>query len=355
MKFTKLIRYKFELVLFHLGKFSVQYLPRSEVLRLSRFLGHCAYFVSFSRRRYAEANLNLVYGDSLSEKDKRNINIKSFQNFALIMLDIFWFDHKTDERLDKYMQYDKSFDAIFDGTPNIILTAHFGNWEIVSVACGKKGHPLTSVSMPPKNAFAGEALKSLRVKSGSDMVHREGALKSIIKALRKGRSTAFLLDQDTLPEEGGTFVPFFGLPVPVSNVAGALQARTNAKLVVAWCMPDKVGCYTVYANPPMDVDKDNTTKEEITARITLDLEKVIRTYPDYWLWCYRRWRFFRAEDPAERYPYYAESYEEHAAYRKLIREHRAASEGEKTARRAVAEASAARRRKLKEREQKGAL
>jgi lauroyl/myristoyl acyltransferase len=348
MKRKIIIRHRIEKAAFIAGKVAVRCLSRRAVLRLSRLIGFGVYTFSPLRRKFAEANLNLAFGDSLSPKEKRAINIKSFQSFSQVFIDLFWFDGRSDECLNRYLKYDESFNSIFDGNPNIILTAHFGNWELVGVACGRKGYPLTSVALEGQNPILEHALNSLRTKSGSEIVAREGAIRKIIKSLRDGRSTAFLIDHNTLPDEGGVFVPFFGLPVPVSNAAPALQARTDAKLVVTWCLPDDNGGYTVYSKPPLQIEK-SASKQEITAELTKGLEDVIRKHPQYWLWCYRRWRFFRAGDPAEKYPFYAESYEENLEFRNLIKNHRKAISNEEEARRKLSAAATARREKLQHR------
>ncbi len=316
------IREAFVFVLLNMANTMIRFLPRPAVLILAKGLGYLTYLCSRSRRKIATANLNLVYGESLSSKEKRAINIKSFQNFALVFLDLFWFNSHTDIRIEKYLRHEQSADPIFDGNPTIIVTAHFGNWEVVSIACGKKGVPLTSVALESKSATTEKFLDKLRMSSGSEIVSRNGAIRKIIRALRSGRGTAFLLDHNTLPEEGGKFVPFFGLAVPVSDVVGAIYQRTNAKIVIAWCMPDAKGIYTVRALPPVKLGEGGIPKEELTAYITKSLENIIRDHPQYWLWCYRRWRYYRSEDPTAKYPFYAKSYERHAYYLKLVKNHR---------------------------------
>jgi lauroyl/myristoyl acyltransferase len=351
MKRKKVFRHKIELLAFVCSKAVIRYLPRGAVLQLSRLIGFCVYLFSPLRRKFATANLNLAYGNTLSAREKRAINIRSFQSFAQVFIDMFWFDGCSEEKLERYLKYDDSFNSIFDDTPNIILTAHFGNWELVGMACGKKNYPLTSVALEGQNPVLEHVLNSLRTKSGSEIVPREGAIRKIIRAIRDGRSTAFLMDHNTLPEEGGVFVPFFDLAVPVTNAAPALWARTDAKLVVAWCQPNESGGYTVYANPPLDIDR-SSPKEQVTARITSNLEQVIRAHPQYWLWCYRRWRFFREQDPADKYPFYAEPYEEHAEFIRLIKKHRAAIQAEESARQELSAVAHARREKLRQRKQK---
>ena len=317
MKINKQFRRTLEHALVQVGRLSIQYLPRGAVVRLSRALGTCTYAVSARSRNIAAANLDLAFGDTLSRNEKKKINKESFQSFALLMLDLFWFNRNTQERVNKHVDFDESFQPFFDSPPTIMVTAHIGNWEMIGVGSGARNQTLTSIAMPLKNAAVDKELNTLRTSTGSEIVFRKGAIRNIIKALRKGRSTTVLIDQNTLPEAGGIFIPFFGVPVPISKAIGTLRARTDAQIMVVWCVPDKRGHYTIRACPPIPRADDSTATEDVDVRVTHDLENIIRKYPQFWLWSYRRWRFFRKEDDQSQYPFYAESYEEFTEYRKL--------------------------------------
>jgi len=52
------------------------------------------------------------------------------------------------------------------------------------------------------------------------------------------------------------------------------------------------------------------TTEEIAARATQELETIIRENPQFWLWSYKRWCFYRESDDKDRYPFYRKSYED---------------------------------------------
>ena len=349
MKLRKRIRRIPEALLVLFARAVIPCLPRTAILRMARFLGHGAYLFSPKLRKIAAANLDLAFGDSKTPEEKDAINRASFQSFTLVMLDLFWFNRRTHERLKKYLRYDDSFALYFREPPAIVLTAHIGNWEIVGLGSGVMGHPMTSIAMPMKNPFANQELNRLRVKTGSEIAARKGAIRHVITALRKGRGTALLVDQNTLPEEGGVFVPFFGLPVPVSKAAGALWGRTKAKIMVSWCIPDDEGIYHVYSCKPLELDESSTT-EDIALRVTRELEAVISEHPQFWLWSYKRWRFYREEDDGEKYPFYAESYEEYSTYRRLVKEYRAAEAATEKARQAVSDAERTAKRRAQRRE-----
>ena len=332
MKLRKRVRRIPEALLVLFARAVIPCISRRGVLRISRTLGTLTYLVSAKLRRVSAANLDLAFGDVLSAVEKRDISKASFQSFCLVLLDLFWFNKNTTARLEQYLRYDKSFEVAFSGDPVIIITAHIGNWEVINLGCGAKGHPLTSVAMPVKNSFADRELNRLREKTGSRISPRSGAIRNVIKTLRDGGGSFFVLDQNTLPNEGGVFVPFFGLSVPVSKAIGALWSRTKATILVAWCVPDQDGYYTVYAKEPLSVPDDETAAGAITARVTSELESVIRDNPNFWLWSYKRWRFYCEGDDPKAFPFYAESFEAYMGYRDLVKTHHTAEKAAADAR-----------------------
>jgi KDO2-lipid IV(A) lauroyltransferase len=304
------------------------------IVKISRFLGYCVYICSPKLRKIAVANIDTVFGNTKTQEEKKAINVASFQSFALTTLDLFWFNKHTSERLKKYMSYDESFRVAFNDPSAIILTGHLGNWEVMAVGCGDQGYPLTSIAMPLRNPFADRELNILRTKTGCSVVARKGALRNVLKALKSGRSTLLGIDQNTLPEEGGVFVPFFGIQAPVSNVIGVLWSSMQSKVFVSWCTSDDKGYYTAYAKPSLDL-RDDMTRDDITAYMMHEFESVASENPSFWLWSYKRWRFYRENDEKEKYPFYAESYERYIEHGKLEEKYQALQVAADEARKAV--------------------
>jgi len=287
-------------------------LPRCAVVGLARVLGAVAWCLSPSLRRISEANLHVVFGESLTPARRCGIGRASFQCFALTMLDVFWFMRDTRRRMERYVRVDDSFLPVFDRPPLIAFTGHIGNWEVMSMFCGFRGAPVTAVVMPLKNPFADRLLNRLRQATGSQPVPRRGAVRALLKSLTAGRTVALVIDQNTRPAEGGVFLPFLGLPAPVSNAPGMLWQRTRVPLLVVDCTADRHGVYTVRAGDIFPLPAEESSAEWVTARAVQELERVIRARPEHWLWSYKRWRYYRAEDPVARYPFYAKPYKQGA-------------------------------------------
>ena len=251
----------------------------------------------------ADANLELVFGPTREAAERNRICRQSFETFTLTLLDLFWFSRFTASRYRRYVVVGDEMRRVLGLNPLIGVTGHLGNWEILSMMFGMEGNPMTAVAMPLKNPFVDKMLFRLRSQSGSIAVAREGAVRSLLRSLRNGGVVGLLLDQNTLPKEGGIFVPFFGLPVTVSNAAGLLGRKTKAPIVVAASFADAKGVYHFRVSDTLD--PDGLDPEVITREVTLRLEKIVRTYPGYWLWSYKRWRYYQVEDDAKAFPFYA--------------------------------------------------
>ena len=317
MKILKRLRRIPEAGLVLLAGWGIPLLSRRAIHGFAGFIGRLLY--RFDRKHYdiAVANLDLAFAGKLSDEEKDTLIRQVFRNQALVMLDLFWFNRDTHKRLVKYVKCDESFDAVLDAYSPVLVTAHISNWEVISLMCGLRGGRFTSIFMKQKNKAANRLLNELRQKTGSKIVKREGGLRALLQSMKEGRGTGLLLDQNTLPHEGGVFVPFFGVPVPVSNVTGVFMKRANAKLFMVWCVPDDDGIYRIYARDPYPNGAGNAKREDITARVTLELESIIRDNPAHWIWTYKRWRFYRDSDERSLFPAYAESYSSYVRYLNL--------------------------------------
>jgi KDO2-lipid IV(A) lauroyltransferase len=301
MKFNNHIRFVGESFLAWLGFLLIPFFTRRHILFLSRWIGDKAFYFCKGIRKVAMSNLDIVYGADVSIDRKTEIIKGSFRTFSLLLLDMFWFGRFTEKRINKWVQYDESFDVYWDNSPAVVVTGHIGNWEVLGQAVSLKGHPLLSVATPLKNAFVDWILVRMRKITGQKVAPREGAIRTIMRVLREGGRAALLMDQNTLPEEGGKFVNFFGLQVPNSNAAETLAVRTDSAIVFVYCVADDDGVYRGYGLPALKAADEG----EVTQKLADMMEEVIRKNPDKWLWMYKRWKFIPPGGVQDNYPFYA--------------------------------------------------
>jgi lauroyl/myristoyl acyltransferase len=119
-------------------------LPRPAVMGLARGAGWLAYRLCRHLRKVGQANLDLAYGASLTPAEKTGILKQAFVNFALVMLDVFWFARDAAARLEKYVHFHPSYyEHLFQDKAYVCIAAHIGNWEILGKAVSQHGYPTT--------------------------------------------------------------------------------------------------------------------------------------------------------------------------------------------------------------------
>ena len=315
MAFAKQIRQALEAPLTKLGLAVIPLFPRCVVLALSRFLGNMAFLFSTRSRRLGLANLDLAFGDTKTQAEKRLILRKSIQNFSLVMLDLAWFSRDSAARMEQWFKAAPSMQEIMDHhVSRVAVTGHFGNWELIGRYSAVKSLPLMSVALPLKNPEVEALLQRTRQTTGQRIIPREGAVRKLVRFLKEGGTVAVLLDQNTKLEEGGLFVDFFGKPVAVSAAAGILASMTSSEIAFGYALPRSDGTYVgevphVISHAEIAGMDRASMSLEITRRMTQYYEEAIRARPECWLWSYKRWRHIPAGMSADGFPDYARKLE----------------------------------------------
>ncbi len=281
--------------------------PRPVVLRVARVAGTVAWLAARGQRRVAQANLALAFGDRLSRGERRRLARRAFQTMALVFLDLLWFSRRTEDRVRRLVAVEPGLAERLAVRPVIGVTAHFGNWELLSAALGIHGLAHVAVAAPLQNPGVDALMGASRARPGVSIVPRQGAIRGLLRALRQGRHVALLLDQNTKPGEGGLFVEFFGQPIAMSSAAAVLAARTSAPVVPLFCRACPDGTYRISARPdlPCDPSAGPEPVQAATQQVASVFEQEIRAWPDQWLWMYKRWKYIDPARPSATYPFYA--------------------------------------------------
>jgi KDO2-lipid IV(A) lauroyltransferase len=298
------LRRPFETAGFKLLQMLIPLFPRRALVGLSTLAGHLAWHLPLREKKIGMKNLSAIFGDTKTAAEKRAILKSSFATFCLTMLDVFWFSKNPGKRIPRYIEYHPSFEPFFQQKARIVITAHFGNWEVIAQAMALRGADLASIASTVKNQAVDRILIEQREKTGQTIIPQKGALRTLIARLRKKGAVGFVLDQNTNANEGGIGVDFLGLPMSVSAAPAALAYRTGTEIFFVFCMPRQDGKYRLYSpgtlQPPA-FDKEKNADQvafELTQKIQNIVSKEIREHPEYWLWSYKHWR----RSPGKAYP-----------------------------------------------------
>ncbi len=193
------------------------------------------------------------------------------------------------------------------GRQVIFITPHHGNWEFAGQFLALHFRfRMATVMKPPKNPYLCRFAMKSRTVDGVRLIFSRGAVRALRKALTEGYSVGILSDQNTRIREGAEFVPFFGLPVPVTSMPARLAIMYQMPLVIGSMrrMPDGTFCLTGTKIEPTE----EPDAHALTRRMIAEVEKIVRDCPEQYLWMYRRFRYIpndATEELKKRYPAYA--------------------------------------------------
>ncbi len=270
-------------------------LPRPLCLAAGRFFGLLFYYLCPKLRRIALSNLDIAFPSTSGEADKRRIARRSFSHFGSVIMDILWGGRVKQEAIQRLVEYQglENLKRAYDkGRGVLLFTGHLGHWELMGVAQGYLGFPLSVVSRPLDNPYLEKMLYSYRCKSGNKVIYKKDAVKGILEALKKKEGVAVLIDQNAIPQEG-IFIRFFGLWASTTPLLASLALRTHAPLIPAFALPLRNGRYRLIYGEEIEPGEFANRKEAIinlTQRCTDVIEGFIRRYPEYWLWIHQRWK-----------------------------------------------------------------
>ena len=306
-KLHRVIRQPVETAAFRAGLALIPLMPRRALLGLAWLGGTLGFLFDGRGKAVGRANLDLAFGDTKTPAEKSAILRAAYITMSRTFLDVIWFGKDPARRLPRYVEMDASMNQLFCHKNQICITAHFGNWEAVGQIMALQGFPFHSIAMPVKNPAVDRLFIERREITGQKIIPRDGALRKLLGVLRGNGKTAFLVDQNTPPNEGGIWADYFGLPVCVTPAPAALAAKTGSEIFIGFCAPQPGGRYRVYITetiaPPQTPGEEAT--QTLTQQILFAIEREVSRHPEHWLWMYKRWKAVKPDSDPARYPWYS--------------------------------------------------
>jgi len=168
----------------------------------------------------------------------------------------------------------------------ILVTGHFGVWEIMLAWFGLNQYSMLVVGQKQKNSGADAFVNQLRENTGIKMIPRKSSLEFMYEALARNNILTLASDQDA--KKRGIFVKFFSLPASTPKGAGRFHLEYGSPLIFVTCHLERPNNHVLDILPiPTD---SNSNIASITQSFTLMLENIITAYPEQYFWFHRRWK-----------------------------------------------------------------
>lgn len=279
-------------LLFFLLKIVSYITPKFIKVTIAKRIANILYKKHKKYYKIAKINLDFIYNDSLTNAKKELIIKDMFYNLVQNIGSFIENQNISKERLLKkvtFINEDILLKANKSGKPIVFVTAHYSNWEILPLAISAKYTPLTGIGRALKQPYLDKILRENRERFGIDMIEKSGAMREMIKVVKKRKPIGLLVDQSL----EGVVVDFLGKNASHTTSAALLAHKYDT--ITIPCFITRVGFekYEATFYDPIKVDKSHSMESYILqhtqkqAKIT---EEIIKKEPSQWLWIHRRWK-----------------------------------------------------------------
>jgi KDO2-lipid IV(A) lauroyltransferase len=295
VKFRRKIREPFFWLAAKLLMAALWLLPHRSLRGLSAVFGR-AWWLDSKTRRVTLANVAVAFPEK-SAAERTAIARASCRNIALTFLEFLWFARHPQRLRAKVDMAGPEAQAILaeagSDRGGVFLSPHLGNWELSAQIVAASGVPMTAVAAKVKSPLMARIVTRAREFHGIRIIPEHGAARGMLQSVREGRPVGLLIDQNTRLKEGGVFIPFFGLPATASRAPAAFARRMKLGVTVA-ALVRMDGRLTLRRETLPKPVADYTDDLELTRDLLALHERLIRRFPEQYLWMYERWRYIPA-------------------------------------------------------------
>lgn len=171
------------------------------------------------------------------------------------------------------------------GRGAVVVTAHFGCWELLAAELARAGFPLLALARPLREARLDRALGRHRARMGVRTASTEDNPRKVVRHLRHGGFVGVLADQRV--RHGGIEVTFLGQPTAMTSAPARLARAGRAPIVPVGIVRGSDHRHKVVVLEPIETGEDLAVT---TQRVADALSRLIRRDEPQWMWIHPRWR-----------------------------------------------------------------
>ncbi|CAN5463094.1 N/A [soil metagenome] len=274
-------------------------LPRKAAIKVATGIMQMVPMVLKNLRRTGLRNLEIAFPEK-TEAERRAILRGTFENLGRVIGELSQVHKLTKAKLAEIIDFELDDESVAlyarnkaEGRGVLITTGHMGNWEMLVLGFAALYEPISYLARPLDNPKIDDLLNGLRTKFGNNPINKTNSAMLAIKILREGGILGILADVNAHPKEG-VFVPFFGVPACTTSGAAMLAIRSNSFIYPTFCIWDRAAERYKFVHgsllEPVNTGDRKQDVVETTALYTAEIEKIIRQYPEQWMWIHRRWK-----------------------------------------------------------------
>jgi Kdo2-lipid IVA lauroyltransferase/acyltransferase len=181
----------------------------------------------------------------------------------------------------------------YPGIGALILTAHFGNFELLPAGHALHGYQISLVHHTQRFLPGDAIMTFIRERIGVKIIRKHKAAREMLRTLKRGDLIGIPFDQNAKRSEA-IWVPFFGEMAATPGGFDRLAMMAHCPVVPVFIVRQPDG-RSHFIEVQEEIEQQRTGDKDAdalvnTAKYQLVIEAMIRRYPDQWLWTHRRYR-----------------------------------------------------------------
>ncbi|MGE3314399.1 MAG: lysophospholipid acyltransferase family protein [Planctomycetaceae bacterium] len=278
-------------------------LPLTACIRFARFAAFVIWLLPRKLTRYhvSRENIRKSFGETLTDRQVDEMIHGMWVHLFRMIPEIVQLPRKLRlyncADVIKFRNRDETVRCLSTGRPVLILSGHFGNWEVAMTTFGVFGFPCGVVARDLDNPYLDDWFRQFRRFTGHRLISKKGGGSEMAAILERRGHLGLLGDQDA--GSGGLFVDFFGRPASTFKSIALLAIEFRAYILVGYArrLPDdlennrwvtyELGTEEII--DPLEFDGPDAVVK-ITERYTNALERIVRLAPEQYFWVHRRWK-----------------------------------------------------------------
>ncbi|WP_044418007.1 lipid A biosynthesis lauroyl acyltransferase [Halarcobacter anaerophilus] len=285
--------------LYNIFKYIIFYTPKNISKKILILVAKLAYKYNKEHKHIAKVNLDLAFGDSLSNEEKEKIIFNSYKSLVFNLYEFVENQSISKEQLLKKGKVENEeviLEAIKSKRKIIYITAHYGGWELALPYVALKYGKLAVVNRKMDNPYMNSMYIEARDRNNITMLEKKVAAKGMLKAFKEKKAVALVIDQNI---KNGVEIKFFGKKAMATDSTSRLALKLDAVIIPIFCVMNDFRDYTLKVGKMIDPSKIEFKTEDKIKELTqmqADLiEKQIKDKPELWFWQHKRWKKFHKE------------------------------------------------------------
>ncbi len=273
----------------------IQALPRATCERWARSLSDLLANRMRIRRAVVRDNLRQAFPE-MSPDQRRDVARGMWEHLLLMIVEIAHANrviHKTTWRRHLRIEgMEAIVRTLWLDRPKVVLSGHYGNFELAAYLFGLFGFRLFSVARELDNPLLDRFVTEFRESRGQRILPKKGSAPDVALVLEENGAIGLLGDQAAGPK--GCWVDFFGRPASVHKAIGVFALSAEAPVLV--CTATRLGGLFEFelrlegVADPAEESAETGDLASLSQWYTGLLERAIRREPAQYWWVHRRWR-----------------------------------------------------------------